>query len=106
MSEQYVSLDEHREFVKRIEAEDNRQNKRIEIIEAKQAQISELVASVKVLAVNVENIAKEINKQSQRLDEIEGIPKNVAKAVIVCATFLGAILCISNYNYNKEKSKE
>ena len=72
MSEQFVTLEVHTEFVKRIEAEDNRQNKRLEIIEAKQAQISELVASVKVLAVNVENIATEISKQSQRLDEIEG----------------------------------
>ena len=84
MSEQYVTLEVHTEFVKRIEAEDNRQNKRLEIIEAKQAQISELVASVKVLAVNVENIATEISKQSQRLDEIEGIPKKRWETVIAC----------------------
>ena len=83
MSE-FVTLEVHNEFVKRIDAEDNRQNKRIEIIEAKQAQISELVASVKVLAVNVENIAKEINKQSQRLDEIEGIPKKRWETIVAC----------------------
>lgn len=84
MSEQYVTLEVHNEFVKRIDAEDSRQNKRIEIIEAKQAQISELVASVQVLAVNVENIAKEINKQSQRLDEIEGIPKKRWETIVAC----------------------
>ena len=84
MSEQFVTLEVHNEFVKRIDAEDNRQNKRIEIIEAKQAQISELVASVQVLAVNVENIAKEINKQSQRLDEIEGIPKKRWETIVAC----------------------
>ncbi len=84
MSEQYVTLEVHNEFVKRIDAEDSRQNKRIEIIEAKQAQISELVASVQVLAANVENIAKEINKQSQRLDEIEGIPKKRWETIIAC----------------------
>lgn len=84
MSEQYVTFDVHNEFVKRIDAEDSRQNKRIEIIEAKQAQISELVASVQVLAVNVENIAKEINKQSQRLDEIEGIPKKRWETIVAC----------------------
>lgn len=94
MSEQWVSLEVHTEFCKRIEAEDNRQNKRIEIIEAKQAQISELVASVQVLAVNVENIAKEINKQSQRLDEIEGIPKKRWETVIACVItgLLGAAI--------------
>lgn len=91
---EYVTLEVHTEFCKRIEAEDNRQNKRIEIIEAKQAQISELVASVQVLAVNVENIAKEINKQSQRLDEIEGIPKKRWETVIACVItgLLGAAI--------------
>lgn len=84
MSEQYVSLDTHTEFVKRVEAEDNRQNKRIEIIEAKQAQISELVASVKVLAANVENIAKEINEQGLRLKEIESIPQKRWETIVAC----------------------
>lgn len=93
MSE-FVTLEVHNEFVKRIDAEDSRQNKRIEIIEAKQAQISELVASVQVLAVNVENIAKEINKQSQRLDEIEGIPKKRWETIVACIItgLLGAVL--------------
>lgn len=84
MSEQYVTLEVHNEFVKRIEAEDNRQNKRIEIIEEKQTQISELVASVKVLAANVESIAKEINEQGIRLKEIEGIPKKRWETVVAC----------------------
>lgn len=94
MSEQFVTVSVHEEFVKRIDAEDSRQNKRIEIIEAKQAQISELVASVKVLAANVENIAKEINKQSQRLDEIEGIPKKRWETIVACIItgILGAVL--------------
>ena len=73
MSE-FVTIEVHEEFVKRMEEEDRRQNKRIEIIEEKQGQISDLVASVKVLAVNVENIAKEINEQGIRLKEIEGKP--------------------------------
>ena len=83
MSE-FVTLEVHTEFAKRIEAEDNRQNKRIERLEEGQMQISELVASVQVLAVNVENIAKEINKQSQRLDEIEGIPKKRWETIVAC----------------------
>lgn len=72
--EEFVTLAIHDEFAKRVDAENNRQNKRIEIIEAKQSQISELVVSVKVLAANVENIAKEINEQGSRLKEIEGKP--------------------------------
>jgi len=70
----FVTRVEHTEFAKRIEEENSRQNKRIEIIEGKQSQISELVTSVRVLAANVENIAKEINEQGIRLKEIEGKP--------------------------------
>lgn len=72
--EDFVTKAVHEEFARRMEEEDRRQNKRIEIIEEKQGQISDLVASVKVLAVNVENIAKEINEQGIRLKEIEGKP--------------------------------
>lgn len=72
--EDYVTRAVHEEFAKRIEDENKRQNTRIDIIEGKQAQISELVVSVKVLAANVENIAREINEQGTRLKEIEGKP--------------------------------
>ena len=72
--DEFVTKEVHEEFVKRMEEEDKRQNRRIELIEDKQGQISDLVASVKVLAANVENIAKEINEQGIRLKEIEGKP--------------------------------
>ena len=81
---EFVTLEVHTEFAKRIEAEDTRQNKRIELIEQKQAQISELVASVKVLAANVESIAKEINEQGLRLKEIEGRPAKRWETLIGC----------------------
>lgn len=72
--EDYVTRAVHDEFAKRVDEENKRQNTRIEIIEGKQEQIAELVVSVKVLATNVENIAKEINEQGIRLKEIEGKP--------------------------------
>ena len=80
----FVTKEVHEEFVKRMEEEDRRQNKRIEIIEAKQSQISELVTSVKVLAINVENIAKEINEQGLRLREIEGKPAKRWETLVGC----------------------
>ena len=82
--ENYVTLAEHTEFARRIEDENSRQNKRLEIIEGKQSQISELVVSVKVLAANVESIAKEINEQGVRLREIEGKPAKRWETVISC----------------------
>ena len=80
----FVTKDVHEEFVKRMEEEDKRQNRRLEIIEDKQTQISELVASVKVLAANVESIAKEINEQGLRLKEIEGRPAKRWETVVSC----------------------
>ena len=72
--DEFVTRAVHDEFAKRVDEENKRQNTRIDIIEGKQAQISELVVSVRVLATNVENIAKEINEQGLRLKEIEGKP--------------------------------
>ncbi len=80
----YVTKDEHSEFMKRIEAEDTRQNHRIEHLETAISQLSELIASVKVLAVNVENIAEQIRTQGNRLNEIENIPKKRYESVVAC----------------------
>jgi len=82
--EEFVTKAVHDEFAKRIEDENDRQNKRLEIIEGKQSQISELVTSVKVLAANVENIAKEINEQGLRLREIEGKPAKRWETIVGC----------------------
>ena len=54
MDERYVTESVHKEFAEKIEAENNRQNHRIENLENEIKQISELVTSVKVLAVNID----------------------------------------------------
>ena len=54
--EDFVTRVEHQEFAKRIDEENNRQNHRLSVLETGQTQISELVSSVKVLAVNMETI--------------------------------------------------
>ena len=82
--EDYVSRVEHTEFSKRIEQENERQNHRIANLESAMNQLSELVASVKVLAVNVENIAEQIKSQGERLKEIEGKPAKRWETVIGC----------------------
>lgn len=66
-----ITRAEHEEFCKRIEAEDNRQNKRIEIMENNVQQLQELVASVQTLATNMENMVKEQGQQSARLEALE-----------------------------------
>lgn len=82
--DEFVTKAVHDEFAKRIDEENDRQNKRISILEQGQAQINELVSTVKVLAVNMENMAKEQAKQGERLKEIEGKPAKHWETLIAC----------------------
>ena len=80
----YVTKEVHDEFAKRIDEENDRQNKRLALLEAGQTQITELVSTVKVLAVNMENMAKEQAKQGAKLSEIEGKPAKRWETLIAC----------------------
>ncbi|MBQ6318182.1 MAG: hypothetical protein IJI23_00130 [Lachnospiraceae bacterium] len=82
--DEFVSKAVHEEFAKRIDEENERQNKRISLLEKGQTQINELVSSVKVLAVNMDNMAKEQGNMSARLKEIEGKPAKKWDTFIAC----------------------
>lgn len=71
----YISRGEHDEFVKRIEEEHNRQNKRIELLEENVRQTQTLTLSVEKMALNLENMVKEQKRQGERLDELEDVPR-------------------------------
>lgn len=74
MNEEFVSIEVHNEFAKRIEAEDERQNKRISKLEDAVGQMTELTVSVKELASNMASMAKEQSKFGDRLEAIENKP--------------------------------
>ena len=82
--DEYVSKAVHAEFAKRIDEENERQNKRISILEAGQQQINELVTSVKVLAANMENMALKQGEIGERLKEIEGKPAKRWDTLTAC----------------------
>lgn len=82
--DEFVTKAVHEEFAKRIDEENTRQNHRLTILETGQAQINELVSSVKVLAVNMETMSKELSKQGERLAEIEGKPAKRWDTVVAC----------------------
>ncbi len=69
--EDTISRREHDEFAKRIEAEENRQNRRIELLEESVKQNAELTLSVGKLATSVEQMAKEQAHQGERLETLE-----------------------------------
>lgn len=55
----------------RLADEDNRQNKRIDALEESFKQITALASSVEKLAVNMEGMVKEQERQGQRLENLE-----------------------------------
>ena len=66
-----ISRAEHEEFRRRIEEENKRQDKRIEILEEDTKRIGGLSSSIEKLALNMENMLKEQLKQGERLEVLE-----------------------------------
>ncbi len=73
-----ITRAEHEEFRRAMEAEnkrladeDNRQNKRIEVLEENVRQIGALTTSVEKLALSMESMVKEQEQQGKRLEILE-----------------------------------
>lgn len=93
MSE-YISREEHKEFAERIDAENERQNKRLSSLEETVKEIQRLTIAVERMAVSMEAMTKEIASQGQRLDAIEKEPADKWKNavwVVVSALIAAAI---------------
>ena len=67
-----ISRAEHEEFRRRIEEENRRQDKRIEVLENHTKQIGSLAISVEKLAVSIESMCREQEQQGNRLAVLEG----------------------------------
>lgn len=66
-----ISREEHDEFCKRIDAENHRQNRRIELLENSVQQIDSLATSVEKLALSLQSMVKEQEQQGRRLEVLE-----------------------------------
>lgn len=63
---------EHEEFRRRLEEENKRQDTRIGILEDSVRKIGALATSVEKLAVSMQSMLKEQEKQGKRLEALEG----------------------------------
>ena len=72
--ENCIARAEHEEFAKRIDAENTRQNRRIEALEQSVDRFGRSASSVERLATNMEGMLKEQERQGERLDKLEGKP--------------------------------
>ena len=66
-----ITRAEHEEFRRRIEEENKRQDRRLELLEHTVQQISDLTTSVEKLAISMEGMLREQEKQGTRLEPLE-----------------------------------
>lgn len=66
-----ITRAEHEEFRRRIEEENKRQDKRIELLEENAKRLEVLSTSIEKLAVNMECMLKEQVEQGKRLEVLE-----------------------------------
>lgn len=77
----YISRQEHNEFARRQDAENERQNRRIQLLEDNVREINALTVSVEKMAVNMENMLVEQKKQGERLEKLEQEPAEAHKQI-------------------------
>ena len=91
MEAEYISRSEHAEFCKRVDAEDERQNKRLGLLEENTKQINSLTTSVEKLAQSIQLMCKEQEQQGARLESLESRDGEMWKQVTgyVITTLVG-----------------
>ena len=66
-----ISRGEHEEFAKRIDAQEKRQDRRLEMLENTVREIGALTLSVQRLAQSLESMVEEQERQGRRLQALE-----------------------------------
>ena len=89
-----ITRAEHEEFCRRIDEENRRQNRRIELLEENEKHMRTLTAAVERMASNMESMLKEQERQGKRLETLESRDGEMwRKAVGYAVTFaIGAVL--------------
>lgn len=69
--DQPITRAEHEEFRRRLEEENSRQDRRIALLEESVSKMGALSTSVEKLALSMESMVKEQEKQGKRLETLE-----------------------------------
>lgn len=80
-----ISREEHEEFRKRMEDENHRQNRRIELLEGSVQQIGKLTSSVEKMATSLQSMVKEQEQQGKRLTALESRDGEMWRKVVTYA---------------------
>jgi len=89
-----ISRAEHEEFRRRLEEENKRQDKRIELLEESVHEMGALTTSVERLATSIENMVKEQEKQGKRLEVLEGRDGEMWRKVVgyIATAVIGIVI--------------
>ena len=68
-----ITRAEHEEFAKRIDAENERQNQRLKLLEEQTKQVTDIAISVRELAQSVKQMAVTQKEQGDKLEKLEGM---------------------------------
>ena len=82
-----ISREEHEEFRRRMEEEDKRQNRRIDLVEKSIQQIGDM-------AVSLQSMVKEQEQQGKRLEALESRDGEMWRKAVgyVVTALLGAVI--------------
>ena len=89
-----ITRAEHEEFRRRLEEENKRQDARIGILEDSVQQIGALATSVEKLALSMQSMLKEQEKQGKRLEVLEGRDGEKLRKVMgyIATAIVGVVL--------------
>lgn len=82
MADEYLSVAVHNEFAQRLDAEEKRQNTRLDKLEKIFDTIQELTVSVKTMATSIEHLTEEVRQQGDKLEALESEPGNKWRRLI------------------------
>lgn len=88
-----ITREEHVEFVRRLDDENRRQNRRIEILENSVHQIGEIATSVEKMAISLQSMVKEQEQQGKRLEALESRDGEMWRKAVahVITALIGAV---------------
>ena len=78
----FVTREVHDEFARRIDEENNRQNKRLDSLENGMQGVMAISVNVERLAANIEQMTKILGEQGERLKAIEEKPAKKWETVV------------------------
>ncbi len=98
--EDMITRPEYEEFKRRMEEENVRQNRRIELLEKNMQRLEALNISIEKLAVNMESMLKEQLQQGERLEVLESRDGEMWRKVVGHAV-MAVIGIVIGYIFNR-----